>query len=291
MNTVKQRKTRRRKVQCLLLLFLFLLPLSNAGCTYLFFKPTKAMFENAEVRKRNPEDVYFKSSDGLTLHGWYFRAKEEKGTILVCHGNVENMSTHVTLDLWLIDAGYNLFIFDYRGYGISEGTPDVKGIHLDAEGALETVLFTLPRANQDDIIVFGKSLGGAVAVYTVTHSLFKNRVKALVLDSPFSSYRMIAREKIAQSIIGWPFQYPLSFLVNDDYSAVKYIAGVSPIPVIIVHGIYDAIVPVHHSRILYESAREPKELYELTIPGHVLAQADGGVRRRLLEFFEGRRKK
>lgn len=275
----------------IVVLFVTVLLLPLAGCTYLFFEPGKVMFENAEVGKRHPEDVYFTSPDGLTLHGWFFRAGEEKGTILVCHGNVENMSTHVTLDLWLIDAGYNLFIFDYRGYGTSEGVPDVRGIHLDAEAALETLLFTLPRAKQDDVIVFGKSLGGSVAVYLVAHSPYKNRIKALALDSPFSSFRAIAREKIAESIIGWPFQYPLSYLVNDDYSAVKYIDLVSPIPVMLVHGKYDAVVPGRHSRILFTAAREPKELYELAVPGHVQAQADEIIRKRLLDFFEGKRVK
>jgi len=268
--------------QSLVLIILLFAP----GCTYLFFDPGKEMIINHEVQKREPRDVYFKSPDGLTLHGWYFRAKEEKGTILVCHGNVENMSTHVTLDLWLIDAGYNLFIFDYRGYGSSEGTPDVKGVHLDAEAALETLLFTLPRAKQDDIIVFGKSLGGAVAVYTVVNSPFKNRVKALVLDSSFSSYRLIAREKIAESIIWWPFQYPLSFLVNDDYSPEKFIGKVSPIPVVIIHGDNDPKVPGHHGRILYNAALPPKQEWELNMPGHVLAQADPATRGRLLDFFE-----
>ena len=268
-----------------LLLYFFILPFLTAGCTSLFFEPGREMFENPDVAMRHPEDVYFKSPDGLTLHGWYFRAKEEKGTILVCHGNVENMSTHVKLDLWLIDAGYNLFIFDYRGYGTSEGSAEVKGIHLDAEAALETLLFTLPRARQDTVIVFGKSLGGSVAVYIVTHSPYRSRIKALVIDSAFSSYRMIAREKIAESVIGWPFQYPLSYLVNDDYSAVKYIAQVSPIPLMIVHGIHDTIVRERHGRILYETAREPKEFHEIDLPGHVLAQADDAMRRRLLDFF------
>ena len=76
------------------------------------------------------------------------------------------MSTHVKLDLWLVDAGYNVFIFDYRGYGRSEGSPDVKGINLDAEAALETLL----ARTAGKVIVFGKSLGGAVAVYTVANS-------------------------------------------------------------------------------------------------------------------------
>lgn len=242
-------------------------------------------FDNPEISRHNPQDVTFKSADGVTLHGWYFRAQHEKGTILVCHGNVENISTHAKLDLWLVDAGYNIFIFDYRGYGRSEGTPDVQGVHRDAEAALETLLFTLPRERDDNVIVFGKSLGGAISVYTVANSLYKNRIKALVLDSAFSSYRTIAREKIARSIIGWPFQYPLSYLVNDDYSPVKYISKVSPVPVVIIHGDHDEVVSGHHSRILYDAALPPKELWELRIPGHVLAQADAGTRQRLLDYF------
>ncbi len=259
-----------------------------AGCTYLFFEPGRQFFDNPDIQRHNPQDVYFKSPDGLTLYGWYFRAEHEKGTILVCHGNVENISTHAMLDLWLIDAGYNLFIFDYRGYGRSEGRPDVKGVNQDAEAALETLLFTLPREKKDDnIIVFGKSLGGAISVYTVANSLHKSRIKALVLDSAFSDYRTIAREKIAGTIIGWPFQYPLSWLVNDDYSPVKYIKEVSPVPVVIIRGNDDRVVPGHHGTILYNAAQDPKQLWELQVPGHVLAQKDAATRQRLLNFFAG----
>ena len=265
---------------------LFLIVLSFAsGCTYLFFKPSKIFVTNSEVQKYSPRDVYFKSPDGLTLHGWYFRAREERGSVLICHGNVENLSTHVKLDLWLIDGGYNVFIFDYRGYGRSEGAPDVQGINKDAEAALETLLFTLPREKHDKVVIFGKSLGGAVAVYTVANSPYKDRVKALILDSVFSSYRMIAREKIAESVIGWPFQYPLSFLVNDDFSPKKFIRNVAPVPMVIIHGKYDEIVPEHHGRILYNEALPPKEFWELTIPGHVQAQADENMRIKILDYI------
>jgi hypothetical protein len=259
----------------------------QTGCTYMFFKPSKEFVMSSEVLTYSPTDVYFKSSDGLTLHGWYFRAKEELGTILICHGNVENLSTHVMLDLWLIDAGYNLFIFDYRGYGRSEGSPTVQGINRDAEAALETLLVNLPRVKQDNIIVFGKSLGGAVAVYTVANSPYKNRVKALILDSAFSSYRAIAREKIADSIIGWPFQYPLSWLVNDDFSPINFIKRIAPIPIVIIHGKDDDIVPEHHGRILYEAALPPRELWEPSVPGHVKVQADEGTRKKLLGYLAG----
>ncbi len=260
---------------------------ATSGCTNLFFEPGRQFINDPATQQHSPADVFFKSPDGLTLHGWYFRARgEERGSILVCHGNVENISTHVKLDLWLIDAGYNLFIFDYRGYGRSEGEPTVKGINLDAEAALETLLNTLPRDRKDGVIVFGKSLGGAVAVYTVANSPYKDRVKALILDSAFSSYRRIAREKVAESVIGWPFQYPLSYLVDNRYSPEDNIAKVSPVPVLIMHGAQDEVVPEHHGRILYDAALPPKQFWEVAVPGHVKSQADPAIKAKLLSYLE-----
>jgi len=277
----------------IVLSFLLVLCTFFAGCTHLpfkpinfFFSPTKEFINNPQVQQYAPLDVYFKSADGLTLHGWYFRAREEKGTILICHGYSKNISMHVNDDLWLIVAGYNLFIFDYRGYGRSQGTPVIGGVHLDAEAALETLLFTLPRAKQDGIIVFGKSLGGAIAVYAVANSPYKYRVKALIVDSAFSIYQKFIREMIAGSIIGWPFQYPLSFLVNDDYSPVKFIKNVSPVPVVIIHGNQDESAPMHHGRILYDAALPPKKFWVSRTPGHVVAHVDEKIKKKLLAFFE-----
>ncbi len=273
--------------------FLLILCAVFAGCTHIsirpinfFFKHTKQFSDKPHLQQYAPQDVWFKSADGLRLHGWYFRAKEEKGTILICHGYFENISVHAEHDLWLIDAGYNLFIFDYRGYGRSHGTPGIEGVHLDTEAALEMLVFKLPREKQGAIIVFGKSLGGAIAVYAVAKSCYKGRVKALILDSTFSSYRGIAREMIAASIIGWPFQYPLSFLVNDDYSPVKFIKDVSPVPVVIIHGTNDNSAPIHHGRALYDAALPPKTFWVSRIPGHLVAHVDEKIKKKLLDFFE-----
>jgi fermentation-respiration switch protein FrsA (DUF1100 family) len=122
-------------------------------------------------------------------------------------------------------------------------------------------------------------------VYTVANSRFSDRVRALILDSAFSSYRGIAREKIADSILGWPLQYPLSFLVSDDCSPRDYISRVSPVPVLIMHGYDDHIVPERHSKILFEAASEPKELWRLNIRGHVTSWTDEATRKRLLDYF------
>jgi len=265
---------------------LFPLFLFFSGCGSLFFYPQKQLHDNLVARQFSPEDIYFKTSDGLTLNGWFFQAAntEARATILVLHGNAENLSTHVNSVLWLIREGFNLFIFDYRGYGKSQGSPGIKGVHLDAEAALKALL-SMPRVDKERIIVFGQSIGGAIAVYTVAHTPYKDRIAALVIDSAFSSYRLIAREKLAQVFITWPFQYPLSYLVSDAYSPIRWIREVSGVPILIIHGDQDPVVPMHHGQMLYEAARDPKEFWESTVPGHVTSFADAGVRDKLVRYL------
>ncbi|HXY61712.1 MAG TPA: alpha/beta hydrolase [Nitrospirota bacterium] len=265
---------------------LFSLCLFFSGCGFLFFYPQKQLHDNLVARLFSPEDVYFETPDKLTLHGWFFRAenKDARATILVLHGNAENLSTHVNSVLWLIREGFNLFIFDYRGYGKSQGSPSIEGVCLDAEAALKTLL-SLPYVDKEQIIVLGQSIGGAIAVYTVANTPYKDRIAALIIDSAFSSYRGIAREKLAQFFITWPLQYPLSYLVGDSYSPIRWIGKVSSVPVLIIHGDKDSVVPMHHGRMLYEAARDPKEFWETTTPGHVMSFADADVRERLVRYL------
>jgi fermentation-respiration switch protein FrsA (DUF1100 family) len=265
---------------------LFPLFLFFSGCGSLFFYPQKQLYDNPVARQFSPEDIYFKTPDGLLLHGWFFQTTtpDARATILVLHGNAENLSTHVNSVLWLIKEGFNLFIFDYRGYGKSQGSPSIKGVHLDAEAALKKLL-SMPKVGKEQIIVLGQSIGGAIAVYTVANTPYKDRIAALVIDSTFSSYRSIAREKLAQVFITWPFQYPLSYLVSDSYSPIRWIQKVSCVPVLIIQGDKDPVVPLHHGQMLYDAALSPKELWETTVPGHVTSFADARVREKLVRYL------
>jgi uncharacterized protein len=255
------------------------------GCGSLFFYPKKQLFVNPIALQFSPQDIYFKSSDDLTLHGWFFRAQASaKGTILVLHGNAENLSTHVNSVLWLIPQGFNIFIFDCRGYGRSEGKPSISGVHQDAEAALETVL-NMPETKGGKIVVLGQSIGGAIAVYTVAHTVHRNKIAALVIDSAFASYRLIAREKLGDVFLTWPFQYPLSYLVSDSYSPIRHIKDVYPVPILVLHGTDDPVVPEHHGRMLFEAAREPKLFIETPTPGHIMAFADEEVRKQVIHFI------
>lgn len=265
---------------------LFFLLLFNTGCSSMFFYPEKGLRDNPVLQRFPHEDIYFSASDGIKLHGWFFRAQGDSlGTILVLHGNAENISTHINSVLWLVKEGYDLFAFDYRGYGMSEGKTTINGVHLDADAALD-MLMNLPQANKERVFILGQSIGGAIAVYTLANSKYKDRVRALIIDSAPSGYRRIAREKLASLFLTWPFQYPLSFLFNNSYSPEDQIKHISPIPLLIIHGDQDRIVPRHNSSILYEKALEPKELWIAKGAGHIWSFANEEIRKRFTEYLK-----
>ncbi|MGB7970874.1 MAG: alpha/beta fold hydrolase [Candidatus Deferrimicrobiaceae bacterium] len=267
-----------------LLLLAFSLVILPA-CDSYFFYPRRNFVANPYLDRVVHEDVFFETPDGVRLHGWFLRPNAEpRGTILFFHGNAENISTHVSAVLWLAMEGYQVFLIDYRGYGRSEGTPDMEGIHVDALAAIDR-LFRMEGVDKDRIVVFGQSLGGAVAVYAVANSPHRDRIRALVIDSAFSGYRRIAREKIADVLLLWPFQAPLSLLVTDRYSPSRWIGRVGPVPVLILHGDADKVVPIRHGEMLYRLAEEPKQLWIVPGAGHIQALSDGNIRKRLLMYL------
>jgi hypothetical protein len=268
-------------------LFLILSLLACCGCSSLLFYPTRDMTHNP-VHDRFPRrDIIFASRDGVRLHAWFFPAVgKPRGTVLVMHGNAENLSRHVNSVLWLVQEGFNLFIFDYRGFGRSEGEPTLPGVHLDAAAALEQVL-ALPETKGTGLVVLGQSIGGAIAIQTLATSPQRQQVALLAIDSTPASYRLIAREKLAGFFLTWPLQYPLSWLFDDDYSPLRHIGVLAPLPLLIMHGHQDPVVPEHHGELLFSAAGDPKELWITGPEGHVMSFADGVVRDRFVETIGG----
>ena len=159
----------------------------------MFFHPSRNPIENPGLAGISREDVFFPSTDGVKLHGWVLRPSGPvKGALLFLHGNAENLSTQVNAVLWLVKEGYIVFAFDYRGYGKSEGTPDIPGVNRDGIAALDQ-FFRIGGVDAGRVAVFGQSLGGAVAVYAVANSPRKGDVKALIVDGAFAGYRRIVR--------------------------------------------------------------------------------------------------
>ncbi len=255
------------------------------GCDSYFFYPLKDHLPNPAVAGVSREDVFIKTPDDVKLHGWLLRPKGEPlGTVLFLHGNAENVSTHVNAVLWLALSGYRVVLFDYRGYGKSEGKATMDGVHVDALAAIDAV-FGMAGVDGDRVAVLGQSLGGAVAVYAVANSPHKARIRALVVDSAFSGYREIAREKIAEVALVRHLRSPLSRLVTDRYSPRLWIGRVAPVPVLVIHGDADGIVPSAHGERLYALAGEPKSLWIVPGAGHIESFASPDVRARLLVFL------
>ena len=251
----------------------------------MFFHPLKIYNENNVLTGVSKEEVYFSSADGVGLHGMIPRPTGQgKGTILYLHGNTGNLSTHANAVHWLVKNGYTVFTFDYRGYGKSHGTPDIRGVNQDGIAAIDQV-FHIGGASSSQVVVFGQSLGGAVAVYAVANSPHKGEVKALIIDSSFYGYRRIVRDKVASLVITWPLAYPASWTVDDHYSPEHWISSIAPIPVIVIHGTKDTIVPFSHGEMLFRDATNPKEFWAVEGTGHVAGLATPDVRRQFLKFL------
>lgn len=261
------------------------LSLLLAGCVQsMFYYPDDVRYETPEALGVRYEAVQFASADGTRLSGWFLPAegranpKEAKGTVVHFHGNAQNMSTHWRFVAWLPRHDYNVLVFDYRGYGQSEGRPEPKGVFEDANAALN---YVRTRADVDParLFVFGQSLGGTNAI-AVVGSGNRAGVKAAAIESTFYSYSSIANDKFKGA----------GLLVGDTYAASKYVAAVSPIPLLFIHGTADQVIPLSHSRRLFADAQEPKRLIEVPGAGHLepmTGQRFGhAYRKALIDFFD-----
>ena len=231
-------------------------------------------------------EVAFTTADGVRLDGWFLPASAPHlGSVLFLHGNAENISTHIASVAWLPGAGFDVFLFDYRGYGRSQGEPSLDGLQEDFAAALRTLL-AMPDADPERIVVFGQSLGGALAITGLAASPDKSRVRALVVEGAFTSLRALAREKLAGFWLTWPLQWPLGLTIDDRYRPVDVIGELAPMPVLIIQGEADQVVPRDQGIALFEAAGQPKQLWLLPETGHIQAFARIDNRRRLRAYLE-----
>ncbi|WP_369612673.1 alpha/beta hydrolase [Marinobacter sp. RI1] len=264
--------------------------LLQTGCSSVFFYPDNATYITPDRLNLDFEDVYLDTADGETLHGWWLPALTDepaKGTIYYLHGNAQNVSAHILNVAWLPEQGYNVFTIDYRGYGQSTGAPNVEGALHDAETGLRWL--THQEHTEDrPLYLLGQSLGGALGIALASEWTQRNEQPALdgiILDGTFSGFRYIAREKLDQFWLTWPFQYPLSWTIPDDYEGTDRIADLSPVPVMVIHSVRDGIIPFEHGVRLYEAAEQPKEFLQTDTP-HAATFVIPAYREAVLEFME-----
>jgi alpha-beta hydrolase superfamily lysophospholipase len=271
--------------------FLIFLFLTCASCTHLFYQPSKGVLYPPEQFGLKPEEVVIPTKDGLKLSAWIMRPKmplyKSKGVILFFHGNGENMTSHYLALAWLIQKGFTLMIFDYRGYGTSEGVPNPKDIHEDSLLALDWALKENEKIRGEKFIVYGQSLGGIISARALADFKHQNKVHLLVQDSTFSSYSGIARAVIKNN---WPLYpaYPLTFFAISDAYSSDQTNPLLKVPVLCVHGDKDSVVPMTEGKKNFKTFTTTKWWWEIKDGQHgsIFHYPDQTYREKFLGLLE-----
>ena len=220
---------------------------------YVFFPTSEIEMTPAHVGL-DYEDVFFPTANENLLHGWYVPGSGN-GTWLWFHGNGGNIGHRVTeLALLHHRLGVDLLIFDYQGYGRSQGTPSERGTYQDARAAL-AYLQQHQGKDAGQVVYYGHSLGTAIAVKLAV----ERPPSGLVLVSPFTSASDLSH-------LAFPW-IPVSWLIKDKYNTLGRIPSVRN-PLLIIHGSQDELVPVSHGENLFQAAAEPKSFLALPQAGH-----------------------
>lgn len=258
---------------------LLALSLGLGGCVErLFFHPDRHAYTTPRALGLAAEDVAIPGPDGSTLHGWFLPTQgRSRGAVLHAHGNAANIGNHLPLVAWLPAAGFDVLMFDYRGFGRSDGRPTLDGVVADTRAALAW-LRAHPKVDPARLVVFGQSLGGATAIRAVAAD--PAGVRLLVVDSAFASYRGIARD--AAGLLR-PLAAPLlATLPGADADPVTAIRGLR-VPVMVIHGSADRVIPLAHGEALYAAAAAPKRWLRVDGGSHMESTMRAPVRAALLE--------
>lgn len=258
------------------------------ACNGVFYQPLAEDIYDPKRLNLQYTDERIPVEDELTLAAFWFRSTAKqtyKKLIVHFHGNAENMTTHFIYTAWLTQEGFDVLIFDYRGYGRSSPVSPTR-IGLVKDGcSVFSWIKQHPQLQSYDVLVLGQSLGAAVATSSLAYCPIP-QVKGLIVDSGFSSYRQIARQKLGSFFLTWPFQYPLSFLVTDDWSPIDSIDALH-IKKIFFHSRQDPVVPYNLGKALFDRAGPPKVWVDVELSGHTSAfSTKGPYRDRLVEFLK-----
>lgn len=208
------------------------------------------------------EDVWFQAGDGTKLFGWYVEQGAASGVLLWCHGNAGNIINRLENLGALYRAGLSVFIFDYRGYGRSQGAPSEEGLYQDALGAYD-YLTRRRMIRPERIVIFGRSLGASVAVELAS----QKPAAGLILESSFPSIEAVAK-----------FHYgglPVHWLLGAEYRLIDRLPQVS-LPKLIIHGDQDDIIPLELGQQVFEAAKPQKSMYVIKGADHNNTYQVGG---------------
>lgn len=265
---------------------LVLLSLYLSACTHLFYHPDDHVYADIKSLPMEVKEGFLQSQDGEKIH--YFDIKpgpDYKATILQFHGNAQNQTAHIFNVLWLLKFDYRLVTFDYRGYGKSTGEPNPEGLVLDGKRIMEYVCDN----PQKPVFAIAQSLGGAVIVPALS-KMENPCFCSIVLDSTFDSYREMGQDVLSRFFLTWPFQWPLSYLVSDEYAPRDFYKDLD-MPVLVIHGDQDNVVPYRFAKRVVQGLDEGQvQLWTDHGGGHTAAfRTEGGLGQQFYEYLETQR--
>jgi len=279
-----------------------MLVLRVSGCTErLFYHPTR---EPTPAPNGWPAArvVHFDSRDGTKLVGWFIPAgggapgsgrppsTSDSGpasgisvpTILHVHGNAGSMNSHLDFSSHFVAAGFNLFMFDFRGYGESEGSASNRTALIEDSIAAVDAMLAQPEVDPRRAGLFGQSLGGAIGLNVLAR---RNELRCAVLESPFSSWRLAAATALGGNEPGWFPRSLAALLIGDGARPIDALLD-ARVPILILHGTADTIVPVVHGRLLRDASPDRVTLREFEGGEHnSLGWSHPESRRLAVEFF------
>jgi len=240
----------------------------GGGCVAsLVYFPASEILPVPEQLGLSPRWAYFRAEDGVRLSAWYLPAEPSRGLVLYFHGNGGNVSHYVPALALFAHLGFSSLSLDYRGYGRSEGAPSEQGTYLDAEAAWRHAVDRL-AVPPGDIVLWGRSLGGAVAAWLAR----RHAARLLVLESAFTSLR-----DAAEHLYPWA---PTGLLLGGRYPTEAFVRE-ARCPVLVLHSPEDELVPYAQGRALHARARPPKRWLE--IRGRHNAPAYAGLTPEMLD--------
>jgi pimeloyl-ACP methyl ester carboxylesterase len=229
----------------------------------MLYFPSREIIETPRQAGLESRELALSTDDGEQLHGWWIGSRVDAlGHLLLCHGNAGNIGDRVLHARLLTAVGFDVLLFDYRGYGRSGGRPSEGGTYRDARAALACLL---EQAGVDPARVFylGESLGGAVALDLA----LDHPPAGLVLLSAFTGVRELG-----------PVHYPFvpTALIPDAYPTLRRIDDLRA-PLLVLHGERDENLPLSHGRALFDAARPPRDIHVFPGLGHNDLVARGGA--------------
>ena len=225
------------------------------------FHPARMTAAERQLIPDGAQSVWFNSADGTRLNGWFFESQSgpEIATIIFFHGNGGNIRNVSWLGQRFAKQGFDVLLFDYRGYGASDGVASAESdLYADGDAAVAFVI-DQKNARPERIVLYGHSLGTAIVADVASRGKFG----AVVLESGFSS-----ASSVATAALPWLPRF-LHFLGKNRFESARKLTRVTS-PILIAHGDPDGTIPTAEARLLYASANEPKQLLIIPGAGHVV---------------------